>query len=238
MVMSNTAVILAGGVGSRLYPYTVSLPKPLLPVGGKPILEIILTQLQKFGFKEVILAVNHQANIIMSYFGNGEKYRLNITYSLETKPLSTMAPLKMLDDLPDNFLVMNGDVLTDLDYKDFFEQHVFSNADFSVSTYKVQHKSQFGVLSVDKENVIVGFEEKPTQDLLVSMGIYAMNRQSLALIPENIIFGFDDFMYRGLEGNISLQAINHNGYWRDLGTPEDYQKANDDIEREGFVRFL
>ncbi len=117
------AVILAGGKGTRLRPYTIAMPKPLVPVGDYPILEIILRQLASNGFKSIIITVNHQADLIKTYFGNGEKWSLNIEYSMETKPLGTMGPLKNIANLPENFLVMNGDILTDLDYSRLLEEH-------------------------------------------------------------------------------------------------------------------
>jgi NDP-sugar pyrophosphorylase family protein len=116
-------VILAGGKGTRLLPYTVSLPKPLVPIGDLPIVEIVIRQLAAAGFDSITLAVNHQADLIRAYFGDGAKWRVHIDYSLETMPLGTMGPLRIIDDLPDNFLVMNGDVLTDLDFAGLLERH-------------------------------------------------------------------------------------------------------------------
>ena len=123
--MSKRAVILAGGKGARLRPYTVVLPKPLMPIGEFPILEVIIRQLARHGFSHITMAVNHQAEIIKAFFMNGEKWGVKIDYSLEDKPLGTMGPLKLIKDLPDNFLVMNGDILTDLDYADFHERYCF-----------------------------------------------------------------------------------------------------------------
>src|ERR1700731_5152862 len=122
--MSKRAIILAGGVGTRLRPYTVVLPKPLMPIGDYPILEVIVRQLVHQGFTHITLAVNHQANIIKAFFGDGSRWGVQIDYSLETKPISTIAPLSLISDLPDNFLLMNGDVLTDLDLTGFLQRHV------------------------------------------------------------------------------------------------------------------
>ena len=228
--MDKTVVILAGGKGTRLYPYTVSLPKPLLPVGDKPILEIIIRQLSESGFRNVILAVNHQADIIMSCFGTGKKYGVDITYSVENEPLSTMAPLTLINNLPDEFLVMNGDVLTDLDFCKFFNKHSESDNNFSISAYNTIQESQFGVLELDDFNVVTDFHEKPKTNLVVSMGVYAMDQLALSLIPKRKNFGFDDLMRVGLERNLKIGAMIYEGYWRDLGTPEDYQKANEEID--------
>ena len=124
--MSKRAIILVGGKGNRLKPYTIVLPKPLMPIGDYPILEVVIRQLSKNGFDRITLAVNHQAEIIKAFFGDGSKWNVSIDYSLEDKPLSTMGPLKLIPDLPENFLVMNGDVLTNLDFSSFYEQHVLS----------------------------------------------------------------------------------------------------------------
>jgi NDP-sugar pyrophosphorylase family protein len=228
--LDRTVVILAGGKGTRLYPYTVSLPKPLLPVGDKPILEIIIKQLRHAGFSNIILAVNHQADIIMSYFGTGKQFDVHITYSLENEPLSTMAPLKLLDELPDQFLVMNGDVLTNLDFHFFFENHRSSKVDFTVASYRAVQKSEYGVLELDDQYRVIGFKEKPPTELIVSMGIYAMSKQMLSIIPDDGPFGFDDLMCAGIDKKLSISAAIHDGYWRDLGSPEEYQKANEEIK--------
>ena len=133
-IMEKRAVILAGGKGTRLRPYTVVLPKPLMPIGDYPILEVIIRQLKEYGFTRITIAVNHQAEIIKAFFGNGSKWNINIDYSLEEKALSTMAPLKLINDLPDNFLVMNGDILTDLDFGQFYENHSKNNNIFTISS--------------------------------------------------------------------------------------------------------
>src|SRR5262245_11596317 len=129
------AVILAGGKGTRLRPYTTTLPKPLVPVGDRPILSIILDQLKTAGCTKVTMAVNHLAELIMAFFGNGSKLGLEINYSLEERPLGTVGPLRLLDCLPEHFLVMNGDILSDLDYSAMFRQHLKSGAALTIATY-------------------------------------------------------------------------------------------------------
>src|SRR5712664_277742 len=144
--MEKRVVILAGGLGTRLKPFTVALPKPLVPVGDKPILEIIVHQLVSHGFDHLTIAVNHQAEIIQAYFGSGEKYHANIDYSLERTPLGTMGPLRLIRNLPDNFLVMNGDVLTDIDYAKFIERHIGEKNLMSISATSREQIVDFGVL--------------------------------------------------------------------------------------------
>src|SRR6478752_342954 len=131
--MSERAVVLAGGTGTRLRPYTVVLPKPLMPIGDYPILEVIVRQLASQGFTHITLAVNHQADIIKAFFGDGKKWGVNIDYSLESKPMSTIAPLTLISDLPENFLLMNGDVLTDLDFGALWTRHVDGERLFTIS---------------------------------------------------------------------------------------------------------
>ena len=140
------AVILAGGKGTRLRPYTLSLPKPLVPVGDMPVLEIIIRQLKMSGFDHITLAVNHMSEVIKAFFGDGSKWDLEIDYSEETKPLGTMGPLTRIMDLPDDFLVMNGDIISDLHYGNFFEFHKRNKSIFTISSFERDEMVDYGVL--------------------------------------------------------------------------------------------
>lgn len=230
------AVILAGGKGTRLRPYTIVFPKPLVPIGEYPILEIIISQLASSGFKRVIIAVNHQADLIKAYFGDGSKFGVKIEYSLEEKPLSTMGPLLLMNNLPDNFLVMNGDILSDINYKEFLDAHINSQNLFTISAYKRKQDVDYGVLHVQDE-CLTGFEEKPILDYLVSMGIYAVSKDVLQYIPKDTFFGFDDLMRTLLNRGKEVHVKWHKGYWLDIGRPEDYQQAIDKFE-QGKGQFL
>jgi len=168
--MNKRAIILAGGKGARLRPYTVVLPKPLMPIGEYPVLEIIIRQLAYHGFGHITLTVNHQAEIIKAFFGDGSKWKIKIDYSFEEKPLSTMGPVKLIKDLPENFLVMNGDVLTDLDLEAFYNEHVAQNNVFTISAYTRDQKVDYGVLELGADNKLVDFEEKPTTRYYVIIG--------------------------------------------------------------------
>jgi len=229
--MEKRAVILAGGLGTRLRPYTVALPKPLVPVGDKPILEIIVRQLVSYGFTHLTFAVNHQADIIRAYFGSGEKYRATIDYSLERQPLSTMGPLRLIKDLPENFLVMNGDVLTDLDFAEFFERHISENNLMTISANSREQLVDFGVLEVNPAGKLTGFQEKPRTRFLVSMGIYAVNRAVLQYIPAEVPYGFDNLVNDLLEAKQSVRVVPYGGYWLDIGRPDDYELAVVDFSR-------
>jgi NDP-sugar pyrophosphorylase family protein len=224
------AIILAGGKGTRLRPYTVVLPKPLMPIGEFPILEVIVRQLVHYGCSHITMAVNHQARIIQSFFGNGEQWGITIDYSLETIPLSTMGPLRLLNDLPENFLVMNGDILTDLDYRKFYEDHVESGNNFTIAAYRRILKSEYGVLNIDENDRLCGFEEKPVYSFDVSMGIYAVNRDVLKYIPENTPYGFDHLMLDLLDKGTPASVARYDGYWLDIGRPDDYMQAIDEFD--------
>jgi NDP-mannose synthase len=234
--MSKRAIILAGGKGTRLKPYTISLPKPLVPIGEMPILEIIIRQLKFFGFDHITITINHYAEIIQAFFGDGKKWNLKIDYSLENKPLSTMGPLTLINGLPDNFLIMNGDVLTNLDLNAFYSDHVKRKSNFTIGAYKRLDKVEYGVLHNNEKSELIKFEEKPITEYLVSMGIYMMNKNNLKHIPNNTFFGFDHLMNALIEQDILPYIYEFNGYWLDIGRPDDYEKAINDYEIESFLK--
>lgn len=226
------AIILAGGKGTRVKPYTSVIPKPLVPVGEKAILEILLRRLQKYGVDEVYICLNHFAEIIQAFFGDGSKFGLKINYSLEDMPLGTVAPIKLIKDLPEDFLVMNGDLLTDLDFKTFFESHLANNDLLTVASYHRTTKIDFGVMDVDPQtNLVAAFREKPVYDFEVSMGVYAMNRKVLDWVPEGTAFGFDNLMITMLKHDQKVKVYPFKGYWLDIGRPDDYEKANEDVDK-------
>ena len=224
------AVILTGGKGTRLRPYTATLPKPLVPVGERAILDIILLQLKHFGVTHATMAVNHLKYLIMAYFGDGSERGLRIDYSAEDKPLSTIAPLKLITDLPETFIVMNGDVLTDIDYGLLHRSHVESGADVTVATFERDSRIDFGVLESDGSNQITGFREKPVYHFQVSMGVYVLNRRVLELVPEGEVYGFDHLMYAAVDGKLDARTFQHDGYWLDIGRPDDYAEANENVD--------
>jgi len=229
---SRTAVILAGGRGTRLRPYTVVLPKPLVPIGEHPILEVILRQLAKAGFGEIILAVNHQAEIIQAFFGDGSKWGLKIRYSLESVPLSTMGPLRLITDLPEDFLIMNGDILSDLDYGAFHDRHVSGGRIFTIAASVRKVPIDYGVLEIDSAQRLTNYIEKPSLHHHVSMGVYVANRRILETIPEGRKYGVDELMLDLLKRHESVTVEPYEGYWLDIGRPDDYAQAIDDFEHQ------
>jgi NDP-sugar pyrophosphorylase family protein len=230
--MYKRAVILAGGKGTRLKPFTISMPKPLVPVGDIPILEIIIKQLSYYGFKSITITVNHMADLIIAFFGNGSKWDVEIDYSLEDIPLSTMGPLKLIKDLPDDFLILNGDVLTDLDFSDFFDFHCKNKNIFTISSFQREQKSEYGVLELTNELKLSGFKEKPIVLYDVSMGIYAANKKILEIIPENIPYGFDHLMLELIKRQELASVRKFSGYWLDIGRPDDYEIATEEFEKQ------
>ncbi len=229
MNSKKRAVILAGGKGSRLRPYTVVLPKPLMPLGDYPILELVVRQLIKNNFTHITICVNHQAELIKTFFGNGQKWSINIDYCYESQPLGTMGPLRNIPDLPDNFLVMNGDILTNLNFSLFFQNHEINSENFSISAFDRTQKVDFGVLNCSKDFYLEQFKEKPVNSYIVSMGIYMLNKRILDYIPEGF-FGFDSLMYKLLKEKVKVKVNKFNGYWLDIGRPDDYMQAIDDFE--------
>jgi NDP-sugar pyrophosphorylase family protein len=226
------AVILAGGRGTRLRPYTTTIPKPLVPVGERPILDVVLRQLHAAGVRRVTLAVSHMAELIMAFFGDGSKLGLTIDYAVEAEPLGTVGPLAHIASLPENFIVMNGDVLTDLNYVALFADHVASKARLTIATYRRKQTMDFGVLDLDrKARRIVGFREKPVDLLDVSMGVYVFNRGLVERIPRDRPYGLDDLVLSMLAGGDPIHAHPFEGYWLDLGRPDDYDRANQEFDQ-------
>lgn len=228
--MSRRAVILAGGKGTRLRPYTVVFPKPLMPLGDYPILEVIVRQLVHFQFDHITMAVNHQANLIKAFFGNGEQWGVHIDYSLEAEPLSTIAPLKLIPDLPQNFLLLNGDVLTDLNMAALLQSHIDHHRSFTIAAFERSHIVDYGVLCVDQHGVLTAFTEKPVMKYIVSMGVYAVNRDALSHAPSGKRYGFDDLMRDMLAAGRPVYVEKHPGYWLDIGRPDDYMQAIEEFE--------
>jgi len=223
--MCKRAIILAGGKGTRLRPYTIALPKPLVPIGEKPILEIIITQLISSGFEHITITINHLADIIKAFFGDGSKWGIKIDYSLEQKPLSTMGPLSLLTDLPENFLIMNGDILSNIDFEKLYDFHISKESIFTISSYVREQKTDYGVLEIDSNDNLSDFKEKPVEQYDVSMGIYFANRKILKYIPYNTFYGFDNLMLDLIKSNNLPFIKRHVGYWLDIGRPDDYEKA-------------
>ncbi|MBU8859917.1 MULTISPECIES: sugar phosphate nucleotidyltransferase [unclassified Micromonospora] len=220
-------VIMAGGAGVRLRPYTSTLPKPLVPIGESyAILEIVLRQLADRGFTRVTLAINHLGALIRAFVGDGSRFGLVVDYVEEDRPLSTIGPLfGIRERLPEHFLVMNGDVLTDLDYADLLTTHARSGAPLTVATFRRTVKIDFGVLELAGDK-ITSFSEKPVLHYRVSMGVYGLSRSTIAHYPAGQPFGFDQLVLDLLGRGEPPAGYEFDGYWLDIGRPEDYDEAN------------
>ena len=236
--MKKRAVVLAGGKGTRLRPYTVVLPKPLMPVGEYPILEVVIRQLVQHGFERITLAVNHQAELIKAFFADGSKWGVEIDYSIESALLGTIGPLRLIKDLPEHFLVMNGDVLTDLDYSAFHLEHTESRRLFTISSHRREHRIDYGVLEVGPDYRLSGFQEKPRTSYEVSMGVYMVSREILKFLPPAGPYGFDTLMLDLLKNGRTVDVKTCEGYWLDIGRPDDYAQAIEEFDamRGRFLR--
>mgnify|MGYP002682106361 FL=1 len=225
------AVILAGGKGTRLAPYTHILPKPMMPIGDRAILEVILGQFSRAGISEVTLAVGHLASLMQAYFGDGSRFGLNINYVYEEKPLGTAGPLAFVDGLTDTFLVANGDILTLLDINQLIAFHKEQKAVCTIASHKRTHVINLGVIEHAPGNYRVnGYVEKPTMNYLVSMGMYVFEPKVLDFIPKGEYFDFPKLVNALLEAGEPVMCFPYDGYWRDLGNQDDYLAANEDFE--------
>lgn len=221
------AVIQSGGKGLRLRPYTTILPKPLMPVGSKPVLEVLLKWLRRNGIREVYITTGYLGHLIRSFCGDGHQWDMRISYTEEHEPLGTVGALGLLrEKLDGRFLVINGDVLTDLNIGAFLAQHRRHGGPLTIATARRTLRTDFGIIEQSGGRV-VSFREKPNLTHLVSMGIYCMDPEMLDHIPIGVPFGFDDLMFHMLEIGLAAHTFLHSGYWLDIGRVEDFQKAQD-----------
>ena len=222
-------VILAGGKGTRLQPYSTVLPKRLMPVGQYPILEILLRQLCEQGFKAVTLAVGHLAGIIQAYFKEGRDWGLDITYAYAATPLGTAGPLAVLTQTDCSTLVLNGDLLTTVSFGAIVRHRCETGAIATIGTTRRIEKIQFGVIESEANSQITEYREKPSLDYLVRMGIYVFAPQVRDYSPTGVKFDFPDLVQRLLANNIHIVGYETTSYCKDIGRPDDYEQANIDF---------
>ncbi len=219
------AVILAGGEGKRLRPYTYILPKPLLPIGERPILDLSLERLKKQDIKEVILAVNYKAEIFEMIFGDGFSRDMKIHYTKEEKPLGTAGPIKNAEEyLTEDFLVINGDIITELNIKEVADFHKKNMADITVVTREIEVPIDFGIIKSEGIN-IVGWEEKPKIKSEISSGIYIFNPSILKHIPKNEFCNMNDLVKDVIKKGCKVYKFPYNGIILDVGHMKDYEEA-------------
>jgi len=225
------AVILAGGKGARLKPYTTVIPKPLMPLDDMPVLEVVVRQLEYCGFERITMAVGHLSGLIMAFFNEGKKYRVKIDYSIEETPLGTAGPLSMIDDLDETFLMMNGDILTTLDYKKIIEYHKSEGAVASIAMQKRNVKIDFGVITSLVDNRLVGYHEKPEHFYHVSMGIYVFEPRVKEYIESGKKLDFPELIQKLLEAEERVMVYPSDDFWLDIGRWEDFEKAVEEFQK-------
>jgi NDP-sugar pyrophosphorylase family protein len=228
------ALITAGGKGTRLQPFTATLPKPLMPVGDKPVLEILLGRLRRAGVTEAILAVNHLRHLIEAFFGDGERIGMSIGYSIEDRPLGTAGPIGLaIDQLGDTFVVANGDLLTTLDIGAMIQCHHDSGADVTIGTFRRDLRSDFGILDVDDDMRMLDYREKPTTSHLVSMGIYVIQREAVrAHVLGNAYLDMPDLLRSLARSQRLVKCYQEECFWLDIGRAEDFAQAQSVYEKD------
>jgi NDP-sugar pyrophosphorylase family protein len=231
MTHDVTVVILAGGKGTRLAPYTTVLPKPLMPVAEMPILEIVLRQLRHFGFRRIVISVGHLEGLIRAFFGDGSRWQMDISYVSEDIPLGTIGPVRLIEGLDKPFIVMNGDLLTDIDFAALYEYHSQGKQAATVATTTKRIQISLGVLEVDEDKRLIGFLEKPVHTYSASMGIYVYEPSIVTLIPSNTHYGFDNLMLDMMSRGQVVRTYPFDGLWLDIGRHEDYEHATEEFER-------
>jgi len=227
--MSKKAIILAGGKGSRLGPYTTVLPKPLLPIGDRAILDVVVHQLRSHGFTDLTFAVGYLAHLIQAVFADGAAHGVSIDYHMEREPLGTAGALATIEGLDDTFLAMNGDVLTTLDYRYLFEAHRNAGNLLTIATHRRVVRTEYGVIHLDGQvgetAAVTGYEEKPDIPYVVSMGIYVAEPAVLDYVDAGSFLDVPELVLRLLANGERVGSFLYNGYWLDIGRHEDYEKA-------------
>jgi NDP-mannose synthase len=230
----SRAVILAGGEGTRLRPYTTVLPKPLMPIGDRPVLDIVVRQLKAHGFERITIATGYLAELIEAFFGAGERYGIPIDYYREHEPLGTVGALALIDGLSeDDVLVMNGDVLTDIDYAALLADHKESGAAATIATKTREIQVSLGVLRFGDggdPTRLTGYDEKPTIDYTASMGVYCFAPRALTRIEPNVRLDFPDLVLRLIADGETVRAWPSDDYWLDIGRHDDYEQAQEEFE--------
>jgi NDP-sugar pyrophosphorylase family protein len=225
------AVIFAGGKGERLRPYTALLPKPLLPIGDLPILEVVLRQLHRSGCTRVTLAVSYLAELVERLCGDGARFGLEVRYSREPAPLSTAGPLKLIDGLDESFLAMNGDVLTTIDYRALLDFHRAQRATATIATHRRTVKVEFGVLEIDADGSLIDYLEKPDYEYRVSMGVYALEPRVRDYIAAGEAVDMPTLLRRLRSAGERVVTYESRGVWLHIARRDDYEEALEVFER-------
>jgi NDP-sugar pyrophosphorylase family protein len=228
------AIIMAGGKGTRLHPYSALFPKPLMPLGDMPILELLLRRMRKAGVTDVILAVNHLRHLIEAYFGDGSKFDLSIRYSNEDIPLGTAGALgNLIDDLRETFFVTNGDLLTTMDLLQMGQLHADTGCDASIGIHQRENKIDFGLIEFDSENRLSAYREKPTSTYYVSMGIYILQREAIRPhVTRNDYLDMPTLLAAMRAADADVRCYHDDCVWLDIGRPDDFALAQSMFEHD------
>ena len=217
-------LILAGGKGLRLRPYTTVLPKPLMPLGEKPIMERIINQLKNFGYRKIYISVGYLSSLIMAYFGDGKKFGVEIEYVVEEKPLGTAGPISLLSNINEPFLVLNGDLVTNLDFRKIYEYHINNKAFLTIGVHRLTYQIPLGFLDMTN-NIINNYIEKPEKKYNVSMGVYVCSSSVAQMLNVNEKIDFPDLTKKAIRKGEKVIGYENNADWIDVGRPEEYEKA-------------
>jgi len=231
------AVIIAGGKGRRLAPYTTVLPKPLMPIGDHSILEVVIRQLKAYGFTRITMAVGYLSELIRAFLDTHKSFGLEIDYSFEEEPLGTIGPLSLIEGLDDTFLVINGDVLTTLDLSRLIAFHKENQSVATVATHNHEVSVAYGVITTNDDNEILDYQEKPKTYYRVSMGIVLFEPEVMGFLEPNAHMNLPDFLLKLVAAGKKVMAYPSESYWLDIGIPQEYARAIEDFEREP-ARFL
>jgi NDP-mannose synthase len=229
------AVVLAGGKGVRLRPFTVSFPKPLMPLGDVPIIEVLIKQLVSFGITDITLTLGHLAELIKAYFQHRQELtrQLKLRYVDEEEPTGTAGSLAFVQGLEDTFLVMNGDLLTDVNFDELVAFHRQQGAALTIATHERRVKIDFGMIEFDKNHRVTGYREKPENTYYVSMGIYVYEPRALRFIELGKYLDFPDLVLRLVKAGEKVCALPIDCLWLDIGRPDDYAQAQELYAQKG-----
>lgn len=223
------AVILAGGKGTRLKPFTMTIPKPLLPIGDMPIIEVVLKQLAEHGFKRIVISLGHMQHLFSASIGDGSRWNLEIEYIVEDEPLGTAGSLKMIENPESHMLVMNGDVLTTLDFGQLLEKHISNSNDATIAVNQRKVKIDYGVIESRDGDLLDRYVEKPEFQYDVSMGINIVSKKALRFVPDGKYFDMPQLMQAIHDDGGKVSLYRTECYWQDIGRFEDYEKASADF---------
>jgi len=225
---SNKVILMVGGLGTRLRPLTDERPKPLLEVGNKPILETIIVNFAKYGFKNIILSVNYKSGMIEDYFGDGSKFGVNIEYVHEKQRMGTAGALSLLrTQLTEPFFVMNGDLLTNVNFEHMLEYHMSNQAIATMGVREYDFQVPYGVVNID-DHQIINIEEKPTHKFFVSGGMYILDTDALSYIPDNIFYDMPTLFEKMIKNKQKAISFPIREYWLDIGRMSDFEQANNE----------